>query len=190
VQHKYQYKENRKTGTNVDYFPSGKTRIREQVAANGIESAITEYTEAGALISEKHTRNGKPHGLWTIYHPDGRTPQIKATYLDGKLNGMRYSYYANGKIKKEEPLKFNLLAGPVKSYFEQGGLESSGEYRSNRRHGLFTTYFPNGKIHEQGQYLGDKKQGAWKEFNEQGNLLRTLIFKAGNLVETREEPQK
>jgi antitoxin component YwqK of YwqJK toxin-antitoxin module len=156
------------------------------VAANGIESTVTEYTEAGALVSEKHLKNDKPHGLWTVYHPDGKTPQTKETYLDGKLNGIRYTYYPTGKVKKEEPIKFNLLAGSVKTYFEQGTLESTGEYRSNRRHGLFTTYFSNGQIREQGQYLGDKKQGPWKEFDEKGNLMRTLIFKAGNLVETRE----
>jgi antitoxin component YwqK of YwqJK toxin-antitoxin module len=45
-------------------------------------------------------------------------------------------------------------------------------------------YFNNGTIKEQGDFIGDKKHGEWKEFDEQGNLKRTLIFKAGNLVQT------
>jgi antitoxin component YwqK of YwqJK toxin-antitoxin module len=180
------YKDGKKIGVNIDYFVSGKTKIKEQVSQN-FESELIEYTELGLTVSVKHFKNEKPHGLWSFYFEDGKTVQQKYSYMDGKLHGNRYAYYPSGKIKKEEILKFNLLAGPVKSYFENGKPEEVGEYRSNRKHGLFTTYFSTGQIREQGQYVGDKKQGEWKEYDEQGNLLRTTIFKAGILVETRDE---
>ena len=84
-------------------------------------------------------------------------------------------------------MKANLITGPVKTYFETGAVESTGQYRSSRRHGAFVYYDPSGQIKEQGEYQADKKHNAWKEFDEQGNMVRTRIFRAGNLVETRDE---
>ena len=84
----------------------------------------------------------------------------------------------------EQTYKYHLLAGPTKTFDENGKLQSVTEYKSSRKQGKFTSYYPQGGIHEQGDYMGDKKHGEWKEFDAQGNLLKTHIFKAGNLVQT------
>jgi antitoxin component YwqK of YwqJK toxin-antitoxin module len=71
------------------------------------------------------------------------------------------------------------LAGPYKTYFENGQLQSVGEYRNSRKHGVFTFYHPNGKVREQGEYVADKKHREWKEFDEAGNVVKTLVYRAG-----------
>jgi antitoxin component YwqK of YwqJK toxin-antitoxin module len=135
------------------------------------------------LVSEKKFKNEKPEGTWTYYWEGSKTEKQKETYEGGKLNGRRIIYFKNGKPAREENLKFNILVGPFKTYYEAGGIESQGEYRSNRKHGLYTGFHPNGKMKEQGEFIADKKHKEWKEFDEQGNLKRTLIFKAGILVQ-------
>jgi antitoxin component YwqK of YwqJK toxin-antitoxin module len=80
-----------------------------------------------------------------------------------------------------------MLNGPYKTYYDNGAKEAEGEFRSQRRHGLFIAYHPNGKIKEQGEYIADRKHKDWNEYDEQGNLVRTFVFKAGLLVETKEK---
>ena len=136
VQHKFHYKDGKKTGTNVEYFPSGKIKMKEQVAANGIDASVEELDETGLVKSEKKLRNGAPHGLTIYYHEGKKIPKVKESYENGKLNGIRYTYYPSGKIQKEESFKFNLLTGPLKTYYESGALESTGEYQIEQATGL------------------------------------------------------
>jgi antitoxin component YwqK of YwqJK toxin-antitoxin module len=137
-------------------------------------------------ISEKKYRNKLPTGTWVFYYEDGKTEKVKENYENGKLSGIRYEYFANGKISKEETYKFNMLNGPFKTYYENGEVEASGECKSQRRHGVFTAYYPSGKIKEQGEYIADRKHKDWNEYDEQGKIVRTFVFKAGILVETKE----
>ena len=81
-------------------------------------------------------------------------------------------YHSNGQKMVEETWKFNLITGPVKNYYEDGKLLSVCEYRASRQHGPYTKYYPSGKIQEQGEYVANKKHKEWKEFDEQGNLIK------------------
>jgi antitoxin component YwqK of YwqJK toxin-antitoxin module len=186
ILHRFKYKEGKKIGTNYQYYRNGKIKTKEIASANGIELTQFNYNENEALLSEKKFKNEKPHGLWITYFDGSKNIKIKETYENGKLNGIRYTYYANGTLAKEETLKFDLLAGPFKTYYENGALESMGIYKSNRKHGMYIRYHASGKVKEQGEFIADKKHKEWKEFNEQGNLERTLIFRAGILVQTRD----
>ncbi len=123
---------------------------------NGIDATRDSYNEAGQLLSTQKFRNEKPHGIWIYYFENSKTPRLKEPYLDGKLNGVRYTYAASGKVQKEETIKFNLLAGPTRTYYETGSLESVTEFKSGRKQGLYTAYYPSGTIKEQGEYAAGK----------------------------------
>ena len=179
VQHKFQYKEGLKSGTNIEYYPSGKVKMKEQVAANGIDATVQELGEDGLVKFEKRMRSVRPHGLTVVYFEGSKIPRLKETYENGKLSGVRQSFYPSGKIQKEETYKFNLLTGPVKTYYESGAVESITEYRSNRRQGPYISYHANGKVKEQGEFAADKKHKEWKLFDEGGGLVSATIFKAG-----------
>ncbi|QLH31090.1 MAG: hypothetical protein HWD62_00375 [Cyclobacteriaceae bacterium] len=58
-------------------------------------------------------------------------------------------------------------------------------YRGNRQHGTYTKYYPSGKIMEQGEYVANKKHKEWKEFDEEGNVVKTYVFRAGILMEEK-----
>jgi len=150
-----------------------------------VDSKLTEYTAEGKAIYEKSFRQGKPHGTWTFYADDGKSLKLKETYEAGQLHGLRTLYYATGQKSTEETWKFNLLTGVVKNYYEDGKLLSECLYRGSRQHGLYTSYFPNGKMKEQGEYVANKKHKDWKEFDEQGNVVKTYVFRAGILVEEK-----
>jgi len=58
-------------------------------------------------------------------------------------------------------------------------------YRGSRQHGLYTSYYQNGKIKEQGEYVANKKHKEWKEFDEEGTVVKTYVFRAGILIEEK-----
>ena len=120
-----------------------------------------------------------------FYADDGKTLTLKENYEAGGLHGIRTIYHSNGQKKVEETWKFNLITGPVKNYYEDGKLLSECEYRASRQHGAYKKYYPNGKIQEQGEYVANKRHKEWQEFDEQGNLIKTQIFRAGILIEEK-----
>ena len=157
------------------------------MAANGIDATLQEFDENGFVKSEKKLRTGRPHGQTVVYFDGTKTPRLKKTYENGKLSGVRQTFFPSGKIQKEETFKFNLLTGPIRTYYESGALESTAEYRSNRRQGPFTSYHPNGKIKEQGEYAADKKHKEWKVYDENGGLVSSTMFRAGvEVMKTRD----
>src|SRR5690606_5678334 len=161
-----------------NYYADGKIKTKEQIASNGIDAEVQTFSEQGHLITEKRFRNTKLHGLSVSYYEGTKVPHIKETYTDGKLSGIRYTYYPSGKIKQEESVAFNLLVVPFKTYYENGNAETIYQYRSNRKHGLFTSFHENGKTKEQGNYVADKKHGSWKTYSTEGKLIKTTTYKA------------
>ena len=157
---------------------------------NGIETKDEGYTDKGIQLYEKNFRKLKPHGSWIFYFEDGKTTKLVERYENGKLQGVRTTYYPSGGKSLEEPYQQNLIIGTVKNYYEnarlpnrQGEIQSECEYKGSRQHGLYTSYHPNGKLKEQGEYVANRKHKEWKEFDEKGNLIKTYVFKAGILVE-------
>jgi antitoxin component YwqK of YwqJK toxin-antitoxin module len=185
VRHRFRYQEGAKTGTNVEYHANGAVSVKETVAFNGVDTREEAYTPEGKQLSEKTYHKLRPQGTWVFYGEDGKTPRLKETYENGKLHGLRITYYPSGKKQVEEPYQFNMIAGKVINYYEDGGIQSEAEYRSSRMHGLYTSYHPNGKIREQGEYVANRKHKEWREFDQNGQLTKTYVFNAGILAEEK-----
>jgi antitoxin component YwqK of YwqJK toxin-antitoxin module len=179
VQHQYHYKDGKKTGSNYDYYPSQKVRRKEQLALNGIDLTAEEYTEDGQLTAIKKFRNNLPHGVWLTYNEGSKVVQSKSPYENGKLNGIRLTYYSDGKIQTEEEFKADVRTGTVTTYYDTGPVESVTQYRSNRKHGPAKVYYENGLLKEEGNFAANKKHGEWKTYNDQGVLMESRLFKAG-----------
>ena len=185
VRHNFQFKEGSKTGINISYFQNGNVATREQVSLNGQVVTLDEFNKEGFQLSRKTYKKEKPEGVWFHYAEDGKTPRLKETYENGKLHGLRTTYYPDGKKSLEETYQFNLITGPVRKYYENGNVEWQCEYRASRQHGLYTSFYPSGMMKEQGEYIADKKHKDWIEYDEQGKVVKTYTFKAGILIEDK-----
>jgi uncharacterized protein len=65
-------------------------------------------------------------------------------------------------------------------------MQRQSLYRAGRQHGPYVSYHPNGKIKEQGEYVANKKHKEWKEFDEEGKLVKSYMFNAGILQKPKE----
>ncbi|MFT3884314.1 MAG: hypothetical protein QM724_02450 [Flavobacteriales bacterium] len=97
-------------------------------------------------IRQDQLRDG-PH---TLQGPGGT--RLEGDLRNGKRNGTWTSYGADGRIKSLNEYVDGVLQGPT------------------------TTFRGNGSIYYQGQYLNDRSFGEWRFFDEQGELVRTVVF--------------
>ena len=66
------------------------------------------------------------------------------TYKEGKLEGMAYDYYADGKIHIEALYKKGLRHGELKVYYEDGNIMQTVTYVNGVLDGLGNRYHRNG----------------------------------------------
>ena len=159
-------------------------RVEENFHSNGQIKTRTLYKKNGK-------GNWVPDGFVRTWYASGK-PRAILNYSMGVPigewetffeNGQRYSlqYYDNGK---------NI--GVWKRWYENGQLSDISEFvqedgRSIVKHSV---YHPNGQLSEQGIWLrknsvnnkfDDVKDGKWDHFDTSGQLLKTEIYKDGQL---------
>ena len=101
---------------------------------NGIAYFGNEKTPFTGIV-EKKSKDGKLEAVISL--------------KDGKLDGKTFTYYPNGKVKREETFQNALVNGTVKSYSENGILEYEANYNNDKIDGLEKYYYPNGKVEKE-----------------------------------------
>ena len=113
------------------------------------QSETVGLTKEGKVSLEGKFKDGKPHGTWITFFPDGR-PRWKGNKKEGLSHGPYIMWYPNGKKKME------------------------GSYKNGQKEGLSTIWHINGeKWKEQKHKLG-KPVGIWKTWNDQGVLTEEI----------------
>ena len=67
-------------------------------------------------------------------------------------------------------------------YIEEEGnkvLAFKGEYINGIAIGKHRHYYPSGRLKEEGKYESGMKEGEWKKFNENGEVILTILYKNG-----------
>ncbi|MDH5368110.1 MAG: hypothetical protein OEW67_14080 [Cyclobacteriaceae bacterium] len=116
------------------------------------------YFDTGEKKYEVPIRNGKYHGVFKRYYPDGT--------LAGEVN------YLNGK-------KYGVLKG----YDSSGYLMNFYDYKNDMMHGLFEVYHSKTEnIRVKGYYKYDKPDSVGFEYYPSGELRRVYYYEMGELL--------
>ena len=97
-------------------------------------------------------------GVVEWYHDNYRVGSRK-NYIEGKLNGLTELFYDNGQIWVRQ----NYLDGEL--------------------NGLSEWFDRNGQLSSRTNYVYGVQDGFREEFSVNGSLIRTMIFRNGELVE-------
>ena len=130
-------------------------------------------------VEEAYYLHDTLDGMRILYYNSGDTMSVE-TYRKGAFEGPFRAYHENGKKKAEGNYAANAMSGVWLSYYTDGALKESVTFRDNAENGPFKEYHPNGKIKAEGSYLdGDNEHGELKIYDENGELLRTMICNRG-----------
>jgi len=190
------------------YYPNGKLKSAGNRKDFLLDSVWVFYTEDGIISQEVTYALDVKNGKKNTYDEAGLLN--KTEYFKNDIRSLKAEYfYANGKLKEFIPIdtigkgkeqgigyEYDEEDGRIISVIKYGNGYVSQRERINRKdkfnqsQGLWKTFYANLVCHTEGKYKNDKKDGYWKEYDTLGNLIETLKFDDGILINDPEELAK
>lgn len=167
-----------------------------------LDSVWNFYNEEGKLTMSVNFSQGKKEGKKMTFLPEEK---IEEFYKTDKKVGKEKHFDNQGRLVKEIPFENGLEEGVAKEYNENGIIILLTEYKagyivrreflnrvdgSGKKQGIWKTFFANDQVKEEGTYVNDRKHGFFKEFNEDGNLLKIEKYENGQLIVDAVETRK
>lgn len=162
----------KETGT-FKFFEDNKTSTLAATrvfAADG-SCVTTFFDEKGKKVSEGKEVNKLKDGEWKFY--DTKTDKLLSTepYVNGKINGVRKVFFANGALAEEATYTNGVKNGSYKQYTEKGIVLEESTYKNDKLDGPVTFRDAHGDIVSKGQFADNKKTGKW-QFFEKGKKVK------------------
>ena len=148
------------------------------------ECEWTVYTfPTGNKASEGCLINGKPEGMWTAYHPNGKL-KSKGNRQDFQLDGTWEFFDSTGvRIRSVDYIK-DLKSGWERMYTEDGRLKKEIHFASNQREGWTYEYDEAGQRRKAIPFRNNLEHGKGKEFGTDGRIISLLEYDRGYLRKT------
>jgi antitoxin component YwqK of YwqJK toxin-antitoxin module len=108
--------------------------------------SYTEYFDDGSLKMELHLKDGKPEGTYVVYHPNGKTAEVRAYYK-------------------------GLFHGEWRVYDTDGNLLSAATYKDGKKDGPWRVWNGRGVLRFEMFYIRGRRTGVWRSWDDGGNLL-------------------
>jgi antitoxin component YwqK of YwqJK toxin-antitoxin module len=159
-------------------MPTGA--VREELTDT--PGLVYVYIKNGPLLLslQGYYKDGKRHGNWIEYHPNGMIKTI-TPYIDGKREGMMLTLNNNGAVEKRCMYHNDLRHGEYKEY-NYAQVKEERMYVNDQLEGLVKIYYQDGKIMEEGSYQGGTRHGISKWYDQNGNLSIQYEYSKGELV--------
>jgi len=116
---------------------------------------------------------------------DGATVRVRGILKEGRWDGLRESYYMDGKLEARETYRAGVLHGPFESFFRSGAPSDRGTYVDGRLEGEYQAFWSRAQAdihaaHRAGGHgdagsAGDvMEHGAWSRGEPCGDWYRFL----------------
>ena len=105
-----------------------------------------------------------------------------ATTHEDTSDGIRTSYFPNGKVEKEETYKNNKLDGVYRTFYEDGTLHQERYYKEGQLDGLFKAYDEFGVPYFDIVYKNGKQDGITNIYFKNGVLQYRDTYVNGKRV--------
>jgi len=148
--------------------------VKEFIGKSG-EAKVTYFTKKGKLVSEGRMNGKNRIGKWLYYHEKSKTILTQETYTNGKLDGIKKTFYPNGTLTEEITYVKGSKEGANHYYSPDGVLLKKLQYINDLLQGPAEYYDSNGSVTIKGQYLKGKKNGLWKYYKN-GELELEEIY--------------
>lgn len=181
-------REGKPDGYWKSYYENGILKSEGNRKNFELDSVWRFYREDGTLFLEIFYRNGKKNGIKTTML---EKEILRETFVNDVKDGWTRYYLPDQTLRLEIPFVKGLEQGTGKEYDAAGNIITITEYKKgfitdrmkvNRRdkaglkQGLWVSFHPNGRIREEGTYRNDRKNGYFKEYTENGDLIRVVKF--------------
>lgn len=127
---------------------------------------VKYFTAKGKLVSEGKMKAKDRIGEWVYYHKSSKEVMTREFYKNGKMDGIKTTFYPNGKITEEITYKNGIKEGPNNYYSYNGVLLKKLIYEEDKLHGPALHYNAAGDLLIEGSYKKGKQHGVWKHYED------------------------
>ena len=116
---------------------------------------MSKFVRPLQFVRPLHTTdNGVKQGRVIHYYPNG-TKQVESFYTDDKFDGIRTTWYENGKPMEIAPYSKGMVHGTLETYYESGGIFEEVEYNFGTPK-YMRTYLEDGTVANEKGFFGRK----------------------------------
>jgi antitoxin component YwqK of YwqJK toxin-antitoxin module len=189
------------------YYVTGVLKSEGKRTNFMLDSIWVFFDQAGDTTEKISFLYGKKNGWYLKYKKDaekGVYVYSRELFAGDKKEGTGYIYFPDGKIKQTINFNNGKKEGLSKEYNEEGKIISLLEYSNdflvsrekiNRidqnglKQGDWKEYYKNGIIKCEKSYIDDQLNGYYKEYNEKGKLVLTMLYDKGAIVKSNVEDE-
>jgi len=117
-------------------------------------------------------------GKFIDYYLDGRI-KGDGTFEEGRLNGMRTSWFSNGNKRLKREFFNGLANGSSEEFFPNGQTYEEGLFLKGREEGKWKGYYPEGEKWTEANYNQGVLFGTYREWHPNGNLKIQTAYDFG-----------
>ncbi len=172
-----------------------------------LDSIWVFFDQAGDTTEKINYVIGKKNGWYLKYKKDpshGVYVWSKELFAGDKKEGTAYIYYPDGKVLQTIKYNSGKKEGLSKEFDKEGNVITLFEYNNdflvsrekiNRKdknglkQGVWKEFYPNGIIKSETTYKDDLMHGYYKEYDDHGNLVVTMLYENGAIVKSKVEDE-
>jgi antitoxin component YwqK of YwqJK toxin-antitoxin module len=200
-------KDGRPEGFWKSYYVTGVKKSEGKRTNFMLDSIWLFFDQAGDTTEKINYLFGKKNGYYYKYKKDpseGLYIMSKELFAGDKKEGIAYFYYPDGKVQQTIIYNNGKKEGVSKEYDKNGNIITLLEYnndflitreRINRsdnkglKQGEWKEFYTNGGIRSEKSYKDDQLHGYYKEYDNRGKLVLTMLYDKGSIVKSRVEDE-
>lgn len=191
----------------ISYYVTGVRKSEGMYRNFMLDSIWVFFDQAGDTTDKISYLFGKKNGYYLKYKKDpsrGVYLWSKELYAGDRKEGTGYIYFPDGSIQQTITYNGGKKEGLSKEYDRNGNIITLFEYnndflvsreRINRtdndgfKQGEWKEFYPSGTIRKEMTYRDDQLHGYYKEYDNRGNLVLTMLYENGAIVKSLVEDQ-
>jgi uncharacterized protein len=154
---------------SIPFLDGLEDGLARRFAADGRVIELMNYRK-GFLVNRERINmfdaNGLEHGVWKWFDDEGRLRK-EVVFKHGLKNGFQKEYDTSGNLVNIEKWVDGLL---------QENVEELARLEVRR------DYYTDGKIKVEATYRNGVPEGVRREFDDDGNITRTYVFRNGKVM--------
>ncbi len=184
------------------YYVTGVLKSEGKRTSFLLDSVWVFFDQAGDTTEKISYLLGKRNGYYVKYQKDpvyGLYVYSTELFAGDRKEGIARVYYPDGKLRQTIPYVNGKKDGLSREYDREGKIITLLEYNndflisrsrinqtdaSGRKQGEWLDFYPDGTVKTERNYRDDLLHGYYKEYDEKGKLLVTLLYDSGKVTGT------
>lgn len=189
------------------FYVTGIKRSEGKYTNSKLDSIWLFYDQAGDTTAKISYLFDKMNGYYLKYKkdaPSGLYLWSKELYAGGRKEGTGYFYFPDGKTQQTVSFNAGKREGLSKEFDKNGNIITILEYNNdflvsrekiNRtdnngfKQGEWIDFYPNGGKRAEKTYKDNQLHGYYKEYDQRGVLILTMLYENGSIVKSNVEDQ-